>query len=166
MIRRAEPADAAEIAAFWAPMVRETTITFSTEEKTAGEVARMIAERGAAFQVAERDGKAVGFATFGPFRSGPGYAASAELTVILSAAAQGQGLGRALIEALEEEARGAGIHVLVAGISAENAPAIAFHRALGFRETGRMPEVGRKFGRWLDLVLMQKILCGARRIGQ
>ena len=157
-VRAARAGDAAAIAAIWAPLIRDTTVTFTTEEKTAADIAAMIGARPGAFVVAEREGGVAGFATYGPFRAGPGYAQSAEVTIILSEGARGQGLGRSLMRALERAARDAGIHVLVAGISADNAAALEFHRALGFAETGRMPEVGRKFGRWLDLVLMQKTL--------
>lgn len=161
MIRPAKPADLARIMAFWNPMIRDTTVTFSSEEKTEAGLAEMIASRRAAgqeFLVAEVSGKVLGLATYAQFRGGNGYAHAMEHTIILAPEAQGRGLGKALMEALECHARAAGCHVLVAGVSGENAAGIAFHAALGFVETGRMPEVGRKFGRWLDLVLMQKTL--------
>jgi len=158
IIRAARPDDAPAIAAFWNPLIRDSSITFTNKEKTPATIAAMMAERGPAFLVAQEAGAVIGFATYGPFRSGPGYGATAELSIILSDGARGRGIGRALIVELEAAARLGGIHILVAGISADNAAAIAFHRALGYVETGRMPEVGRKFGRWLDLVLMQKRL--------
>lgn len=157
-IRPARPSDAAAIAALHNPVIRDTTITFTTQERTEDAVARQIAERGAAFVVAETAGKLTGFATFGPFRTGPGYAATCEHTVILAESARGRGLGRALMARLTEVAAAQGKHVMVAAISGANTGAIAFHAALGFAEVGRMPEVGRKNGVWLDLVLMQRRL--------
>lgn len=161
MIRPATAADFSAILAFWNPMIRETTVTFSTEEKTSLSLAQMITSRRAAgqeFLVAEEGGQVHGLATYAQFRGGNGYAHAMEHTIILAPAAQGRGQGRALMAALEQHARAGGCHVLVAGVSGENASGIAFHKALGFVETGRMPETGRKFGRWLDLVLMQKTL--------
>lgn len=158
IIRQAEPRDIAPILTFWNPLIRETSVTFTTVEKTPESLAADMAARCAAFQVAEEAGKVLGFASYGPFRSGPGYAHSAEHTVILAPAARGQGIGRELMTRLEEAARAADMHVLVAGVSGENIGAIAFHRAIGFAEVARMPEVGRKFGRWMDLVFLQKTL--------
>ncbi|WP_170364628.1 GNAT family N-acetyltransferase [Ruegeria arenilitoris] len=158
IIRPALPRDAAEIAEITNSIIRETLITFTTTERSPEEIARDIDERGLAFQVAELDGRVVGFATYGRFRSGPGYAHSREHTILLAPEGRGRGAGRALIRTLEEVARSQGVHVLVAGISAENPGAISFHAAVGFETVGRMPEVGHKWGRWLDLVLMQKIL--------
>ena len=158
IIRTGKSADAREISTFWEPLIRETTITFTNQVKTPEMVEDMIAKRGEAFIVAENGGVVVGFATFDVFRNGPGYARTSELSIILLDIARGKGIGRALIAELEERARKAGIHVLVAGISADNATALAFHAAVGFKEVGRMNEVGRKFDRWLDLVLMQKLL--------
>jgi phosphinothricin acetyltransferase len=158
ILRQADPRDIPQILAFWNPLIRETSVTFTTVEKTPETLAADIAARGAAFQVAEEAGRVLGFASYGTFRSGPGYAHTAEHTVILAPEARGRGVGRALMARLQEVARAADMHVLVAGVSGENLGAIAFHRAIGFAEVARMPEVGRKFGRWMDLVLLQKVL--------
>ncbi|SEL77644.1 phosphinothricin acetyltransferase [Roseovarius azorensis] len=158
IIRPATPGDIPAILAIWNPLVRETSVTFTTLEKTPDGLAADIAARGPAFLVAETEDVVLGFASYGAFRSGPGYARTAEHTVILDAAARGRGVGRALMARLEDIARDAGLHVLVAGVSGENPGAIAFHKAIGFQEVARMPEVGRKFGRWMDLVLLQKRL--------
>jgi len=81
-----------------------------------------------------------------------------EHSVYVNDAFHRAGIGRLLLTALIERARANGVHVLVGGIAAENAASIALHAALGFEEVARMPEVGQKFGRWLTLVFMQKIL--------
>jgi phosphinothricin acetyltransferase len=81
-----------------------------------------------------------------------------EHSVVLAPEARGAGLGRALMHALEEHARAAGVHCLIAGVSAENPSGLRFHGAIGFEEVARLPEVGFKNGRFLDLVLMQKML--------
>ncbi|MCR8546660.1 N-acetyltransferase family protein [Salipiger sp. P9] len=158
IVRPARAEDAAPLVALWNPWIAETAITFSTALKTEAGVAADIAARGAGFQVAEEAGELLGFATFFPFRSGPGYARTKEHTVILSPRARGRGAGRALMTAIEAEARGQGVHSLFAGVSAENPDGVAFHAAIGFREAARLPQVGYKFGRWMDLVLMQKFL--------
>lgn len=157
-IRQAGPGDIPAILAIWNPLIRETSVTFTTVEKTPEALAADITARGRAFLVAEVDGDVVGFASYGAFRAGPGYAQTGEHTVILHARARGRGLGRLIMAHLEEIAREAGLHVLVAGVSAENPAAIAFHEAIGYRPVARMPEVGQKFGRWMDLVLLQKTL--------
>ncbi|MFB2531291.1 N-acetyltransferase family protein [Paracoccus sp. p4-l81] len=157
MLRDATAADAPAIAAYWNPLIRTTTITFSSEEKSLSDLAAMIAER-PWFLVAEVDGRVAGHATCAQFRGGNGYVHAHEHTIIVDPAAQAHGVGRALMTALEGRARDGGVHVMVAGISGENQAALRFHAALGYAETGRMPQVGRKFGRWLDLVLMQKCL--------
>jgi phosphinothricin acetyltransferase len=161
MIRPATEADIWGILEIWNPVIRDTLVTFTDLEKSPEAVAALLAERratGHAFLVAEEGGEVMGFATFGQFRGGRGYRHSFEHTILLAPTARGRGLGRALMAALEEAARAAGGHVLFAGVSAANREGIAFHSALGYREAARLNEVGRKFGRWLDLVLMEKRL--------
>ena len=157
-VRAAVPEDAGAIAGIWNPYIRDTAVTFTTEEKTEAGLAADIAARPGAFFVAEEDGAVQGFATAFPFRGGPGYRHTMEHTVQLAPEARGRGMGRALMDRLEEALGERGCHVLVAGVSGENAAGIAFHKAIGFETVGRMPQVGAKFDRWMDLVLMQKIL--------
>ncbi|NKB79263.1 N-acetyltransferase [Ochrobactrum daejeonense] len=107
--------------------------------------------------VATRDGAVLGYASYGPFRPFEGFRHSSELSVYVASDARG-GIGRALLAELVEEARTRKVHVLVAGIEAGNAASIALHRSQGFEECGTLKQVGQKFGRWLDLLFMQKIL--------
>lgn len=157
-IRHAAPDDASPIAAIWNPLIRDTAVTFASAEKTGDDIRRLIAERRAAFLVAEEEGAVLGFASFAPFRGGSGYLRTMEHTIILGRAAQGRGVGRRLIEALAEEAARREARSLIAAVSGENAAGIAFHSATGFEIRGRIPEAGYKFGRFLDLVLMQRRL--------
>lgn len=111
--------------------------------------------------VAIVDGQVVGYATWTGFRGGdrfPGYRRTVEHTIHVAEDQHGRGVGRALLEALVDEAGRRAVHVLVGAIDSENEGSLAFHLALGFTEVGRMPEVGRKFDRWLDLVLVQRIV--------
>ncbi len=168
MIRTVLPSDIPAILAIWNPIIRDTAMTFTTAEKISTDIEALIAERAAAgfpFLVAEeaagktaRRAEAIGFATYGHFRPGPGYRDTAEHTVLLAPVARRQGTGRALMQALEDHARAAGLHCLIGGVSSGNPDGIAFHRAIGFSDTVILPEVGQKFGKRWDLVLMQKIL--------
>ncbi len=161
ILREAQPADAAPVAAIWNPVIRDTAATFTSLEKTVAGLAADFAARaaeGKLFLLAEEAGQVLGFATSFQFRNGPGYAHTMEHSIILAPAARGRGVGRALMAAIGDHARDRGAHSLWAGVSAENPAGIAFHRSVGFAEIARLPEVGYKFGRWMDLVLMQKIL--------
>jgi phosphinothricin acetyltransferase len=160
MIRAATPSDAAGLADLWNPWIRDTAITFNAQEKTPDDIARMIADRQAAghgFLLAE-DAGLLGFATYSQFRGGIGYATCMEHTIILSPLARGRGVGRALMQAVEDHARDAGAHQMIGGVSGENPEGRAFHAAIGYREIAVVREAGFKFGRFMDLVLMQKFL--------
>jgi phosphinothricin acetyltransferase len=111
--------------------------------------------------VADDDDEVVGFSAYGSFRGEgkwPGYRFTVEHTIHVRESHWGRGVGRMLLTALAERARQSGIHVMVAAIDGDNEASIRFHERLGFAIVGRMPEVGWKFGRRLELVLMQRIL--------
>ena len=108
--------------------------------------------------VAAEEGTAIGYASFGDFRAFDGYRFTVEHSVYVASEARRRGAASALIAALVERARELGKHVMVGGIAGENEASIRLHRKLGFVESARMPEVGFKFGRWVDLVFMQRKL--------
>lgn len=161
MIRPATPADIGKILQIWAPIIRDTLVTFNTVVPTP-EGLRATLEAKArddhAFLVAEVDGKLAGFATYGQFRGGLGYAHTMEHTIILAPKVRGAGLGRRLMAAIEDHAARRDAHSMFAGVSAANPDGVGFHAALGYDTRAVLPEVGYKNGQWLDLVLMQKLL--------
>lgn len=158
IIRPARPEDAEAVMALVNDVIANTTITFTTELKSLQTVQDDIAARGRAFLVVEVDGVAAGYASYFPFRGGPGYARTKEHSVALGPQVRGRGAGRALMAALEAVARREGVHSLIAAVSGENPAGRAFHAAIGFAEIAVLSEVGFKFDRWIDLVLMQKRL--------
>lgn len=158
IVRIAQGGDAQRIAEIWNKIIRDTVATFNSREKTIAELQGDIATRNGAFWVAEIEGQVIGFATYFQFRGGPGYARTMEHTIYLTDAARGHGAGRALMKTLETHAQLAGVHSLFAGVGGENEPGLLFHRAIGYEPVARLREVGFKFGRWMDLTLLQKIL--------
>ena len=156
-VRLATGLDAEAVAAIWNHYIRETSVTFNALEKTADEVAALIGTRPDFFVALDQD-RVAGFATFDQFRGGVGYARTMEHTIQLAPGASGRGHGRALMRAVEDHARMGGAHSMFAGVSAENPAGRAFHARLGYVEAAILPQVGWKFGRWMDLVLMQKFL--------
>ncbi len=108
--------------------------------------------------VIEDGPEVVGWATYGSFREKPGYAGTVEHSVYIREGLRGRGLGRTLMTALIEEARAAGFHIMVGGVDAANTDSLAFHASLGFVQVALFRQVGRKFGRWLDLAFVQQLL--------
>lgn len=156
-VRAATTTDAPAIAEILNPVIRNTAITFNAVERSPGEIAQAI-ETVPCYLVAEADDRVVGFASYDQFRKGVGYARAMEHTIVLAEDARGLGVGRALMRAIEAHARAAGVGSLWAGVSGENPDGVTFHTAMGFEIIARLPKVGYKFGRWMDLVLMRKWL--------
>jgi phosphinothricin acetyltransferase len=144
--------------------IATTTAAWTEERQTVDDRRTWMADRAAAGDVVlvgEEDGEVVGFAGYGEFRDNhrwPGYRGTVEHTIHVHEDHRGEGIGGRLIEALIAEARDHGLHVMVAAIDGANDRSYRFHADHGFVEVARMPEVGRKFDRWLDLVLMQRFL--------
>ena len=121
------------------------------------------AQQGYPILVAENaDGEVVGYASFGDWRPFDGFCHTVEHSVYIRADQRGKGLGPQLLTALIERAKACDKHVMVATIESGNVASISLHQRLGFAITGQMPQVGRKFGRWLDLTFMQLILTPER----
>jgi phosphinothricin acetyltransferase len=161
-IRAARETDAEDITAIYNDAVVNTTAIWNEATvDAANRVEWMRNHRAAGCPVlvaVDSADVALGYATFGEWRDWDGYRHTVEHSVYVRADRRGQGFGKALLGAIIEEARRIGKHVMVAGITSENAGSIRLHEDLGFVRVGDMPQVGAKFGRWLDLTFMQLIL--------
>jgi phosphinothricin acetyltransferase len=106
----------------------------------------------------DRAGRLLGFGSYGTFRAFPAYKYTVEHSVYVDAKCRGKGVGRMLLEELISRAMAQQYHVLVGAIDSENFASIRLHESFGFQRCGLMPQVGFKFGRWLDLALYQLVL--------
>ncbi len=164
VVRDTTSSDLPEITAIFNALLETTTYEWSERPHTVAERAAWFAEQTAAGRpalVADDAGAVVGCASYGDFRDSvrwPGYRFTVEHSVHVRQDRWGRGIGRMLVEALVDRARLEEKHVMVAGIDASNVRSIRFHERLGFFEVARMPEIGEKFGRRLDLVLVQRLL--------
>ena len=160
MIRVATLADAAAVVAVYAPEVLHGTATFEIDPPDAAEMAVRMAkvfDAGWPWLVFEADGVIAGFAYAAQFRDRPAYAHTCENSIYIAAGQQRCGIGKALLAALIDASRDAGFREIVAVIGdAANYASIGLHRAAGFRDAGLLTDVGLKFGRWLDVVYMQR----------
>ncbi|TLX12875.1 GNAT family N-acetyltransferase [Rhizobium sp. MHM7A] len=116
--------------------------------------------RGFPVIVAEISGAVAGYASYGDWRAFEGYRHTVEHSVYVDKDRRGAGIGEALMRELITRAAAANVHVMIAGIEADNVASIRLHEKLGFRVVGRFSEVGTKFGRWLDLTCMELRLPG------
>ena len=159
-VRAAEDSDLPAIADIYNDAVLNSTATFDTEPSTPAEFEQWLRDRSHPYAVlvAEGGGEVVGWAAIKPFASKPAYRFTAENTVYVRADRRGKGVGKALLGRLLETAAENGFRTVIARIAAPNPASVRLHRRFGFRRVGVEREVGRKFDRWLDVVVMQKAL--------
>lgn len=165
-IRDACDSDLETIRAIFNDAVLNTTaIWMDTTVDLANRQAWLAARRQQGYPVlvaVDADDTVLGYAAYGDWRPFDGFCNTVENSLYVSAEQRGRGLGVRLLGALIERARADGKHVMVAAIESSNSASIGLHQRFGFTISGQMPQVGRKFGRWLDLTFMQLILTPER----
>ena len=160
-IRPAELADAPAIMGIYNPVVQTSTATFDLTPRTLAQQEAWLQDRsGARFVLVavDSEGTVAGFAALSPYRDRPAYSTTVEDSVYVDPGYQGSGVGRLLLGSLVDTARAHGFHAMIARIVSDHEASIALHAACGFEIIGHEREVGRKFGRWLDVTLMERLL--------
>lgn len=160
LIRSAKLTDVPAILAIYNDEILHGVATFDTEEKTLAERETWFKQRQTTHPilVAEENGEVLGFSSAGPWSERKAYSATAENSVYVSKTSRGKGVGKLLLQALLVESKKFGLHTLIARITDGNQTSIELHKKHGFEHVGVLKEVGFKFGRRLDVTLMQKIL--------
>lgn len=161
MIRHAEPADLPAITDIYNEAGVATTASYDLAPVSVEQRAEWFAALGARnypVLVLESEQMVVGYASYGAYRDRAGYDHTVEHSIYLKREFRSNGGGKALMGELIRLAKEADLHVMLGLVDAENEASLSFHRGLGFEEVARMPEVGRKFGRWLDLVIVELVL--------
>jgi L-amino acid N-acyltransferase YncA len=159
--RLVERRDAEALRAIYNVEVLESTVTFDLRPRTLAEQVAWIDEHSGghpAIVAVDADDDVGGFASLTPYRPRPAYSTTVEDSVYVRRDLRGLGVGRVLLTDLVQLARDHGFHSVIGRIVGDHDASIALHSACGFREVGREQEVGRKFNKWLDVVLMQKML--------
>jgi L-amino acid N-acyltransferase len=159
-IRTATTGDLPAILDIYNEAVAKTTATFDTELRTMERQQAWFAGHGPKHSVlvAELDGAVVGWASLSQWSDRPAYDGSAETSFYVYEAHHGHGIGRQLLVALLDAAKQAGLHTLLARITSESEASLHLHYGYGFTDVGVMREVGYKFGRYLDVHMLQKML--------
>lgn len=158
LLRPAQPADAAAIAQIYNHYIEHSTATFELQPVDGQEMARRmaaIAKQGCPYIVAEHDGQVAAYGYAHTWKERAAFAHTWETTVYVDRQHMHEGLGLLIMRSLITLCRERGAHTLVACITAENAASISLHQRLGFRQASHFHAVGRKFGRWLDIVDME-----------
>lgn len=161
LIRPYRPTDIPAVTQIYGHYVRDTVITFETEEPDEAEMKRRfdaIVEKGHPLLIAELNGSVVGYAYASTYRPRAAYRFTCEDSIYLAPDAVGKGLGSTLLARLIEDSSKAGLKQMLAVITAERTNSIRLHEKHGFRMIGRYEALGFKFDRWLDIIHMQRAL--------
>ena len=161
LLRHATPEDLSAINAIYNHYVLHSTATYQTAPETAAARLAWFQGRDLAqhpVMVAELDGHIAAWGSLSPFGKREAFAQTVENSLYVHPDCQRRGLGRLLLQDQLQRAAAAGHHAFIAAISADQAPSLALHHAHGFQEVGRLREAGWKFGQWLDLVYLQRLL--------
>lgn len=160
MIRKVTKEDAETIAHIYNHYICETTISFETEQLSTQDMEKRIAEISASYPylVYESGGKVLGYCYAHAWKERAAYRNTLETTVYLASNATGKGVGTELMRRLIDECRGGGFKSLIACITADNTASRTLHEHLGFKQASLFKSVGRKFGRWLDVVDYELLL--------
>ncbi|MFC3533009.1 arsinothricin resistance N-acetyltransferase ArsN1 family B [Vogesella facilis] len=162
IIREATPHDAAAICDIYNPYIEYTTISFEEKPVSVSDMAERIASvqaQGLPWLVAEtEDGDMFGYAYASRWRARSAYRHAVEASIYLRQATVGQGLGKLLYRELLQRLGALGLHTVIGGVAQPNPASDALHRALGFKQVANFEQVGRKFGRWLDVAYWQLAL--------
>jgi L-amino acid N-acyltransferase len=159
-VRLATVEDAEALRQIYNVAVTTSVVTFDLVPRSLQDQREWIEARSGAHAVvvAEEGGRIAGYASLSPYRDKPAYATSVEDSVYVHEEWQGQGVGKLLLSELVDVASAHGFHAMFARIVDGHGASIRLHEALGFEHVGIEREVGRKFGRWLDVVVMQRLL--------
>lgn len=158
LIRPAAAHDMLAVRKIYEEVVLNTTATFEEQTPSLAEFLQAFEEKkvsGHAWFVAELQNEVVGYGTYGSFRKASGYKTSVEHSVHVRADQRGQGVGSQLLAHLISHARQQGFHAMIAAVDGANESSLRLHEKLGFTVVGRLPQIAKKFSRWLDLVLLQ-----------
>ncbi|MEN9594168.1 MAG: hypothetical protein RLY23_651 [Actinomycetota bacterium] len=162
IIRAAEPIDAEAIRAIYNREVEGSTVTFDMVERSLEEQLAWISEHSgghpAIVAVDEKSGQILGFGSLTAYRPRPAYSITVEDSVYVRDDSRGLGLGQGILDELVRLAGLHGYHSIIARIVGDHEASIKLHASAGFIQVGRETEVGRKHGRWLDVVLMQRMI--------
>lgn len=160
LIRDADKPDLPAVLAIHNTNIAESTAIWDTHEVDLDDRLAWFADRSAAglpILIAEIDGEVAGYASYGPWRPKSGYRFTVENSVYVDDRFRRRGVATALLaELVTRAADSHRVHAMIAAIESGNTASIALHERFGFRTVGELPEVGRKFDRWMDLTLMQR----------